>query len=58
MNIIEFRNKKYWEKFVELKKLTKEFEANQKAKKKFFALRNAGKEKSFEYMNLKWKIIW
>lgn len=58
MNIIEFRNKKYWDKFVDLKKLNQEFNQNEKNKKKLFALKNKSNTNSFEYMNLKGSIIW
>lgn len=58
MNIIEFKKKKYWDNFVELKKLEKEFTQNEKDKKKYFVLKNKWQTTCFEFMNLKNSIIW
>lgn len=58
MNIIEFKKKKYWDSFVELKKLEKEFTQNEKDKKKYFVLKNKWQTTCFEFMNLKNSIIW
>lgn len=58
MNIVEFRNKKYWEKFVDLKKVNQEFNQNEKNRKKYFALKGKWKENSFECKMLKNSIIW
>lgn len=58
MTITEFKEKKYWNKLVDLKKVTREFNQNEKDRKKLFALKNKWKSDSFEFMMIKWRIIW
>ncbi len=57
-NLIEFKTKKYWDKFVDLKKVSQEFTKNEKNKKKFYALKKAKKEDSYDFKILKSEIIW
>lgn len=54
----DFKHKKYWANFVDLKKLTKEFNKNEKDKKKYFTLKNKWLTNSFEFRILKEDIIW
>ena len=58
MKITEFKQKKYWDTFIDLTKLMKEFNQNEKNKKKYFALKKADKTSSFEFMKIKKDIIW
>ncbi len=43
MKLKEFLKKKYWGKLVDQKEAIKAFNQNEKDKKKYFALKNAGK---------------
>jgi len=58
MNLIEFKKIKYWDDLVDLKKLQREYTENENNKKKYFYLKNQWKTSSFEFINLKSKIIW
>lgn len=58
MKITDFRDRKYWNKFVDLKRLIKEFNQNEKDMQKYFALKNNWKTNSFDFKILKSKIIW
>jgi hypothetical protein len=58
MNLIEFKKIKYWDDLVDLKKLQREHEENENNKKKYFTLKTQWKTSSFEFINLKSKIIW
>jgi hypothetical protein len=58
MKITEFKQKKYWDTFIDLKKVTKEFTQNEKNKKKYFAMKKAWKTSSFQFIMLKGNIIW
>jgi len=43
---------------VDLKKVSAEFTKNEKNKKKYFALKKAKKENSYEFKILKGEIVW
>lgn len=58
MNLIEFKKIKYWDDLVDLKKLQREHTDNENNKRKYFLLKTQWKTTSFEFINLKWKIIW
>jgi len=57
-SLIEFKTKKYWDQFVDLKKVSAEFTKNEKNKKKYFALKKAKKENCYEFKILKSEIVW
>ncbi len=57
MKLIEFKQKKYWANFVELKKIQKEYRENEKKKKKYFVLKN-NPETRAEAWYLARDIIW
>jgi hypothetical protein len=58
MNLIEFKKKKYWEGFVDLKKLTKEFRENERMKREYNTLNKFKSKNTFRLNYLTKNIIW
>lgn len=58
MKLQEFKQKKHWKGFVDLKKLAKDFNKNEKDRKKYFALVGRNKKECYEARLLKGSIIW
>lgn len=58
MKLLEFKKAKYWDKFVDLKKLNQEFNQNEKNIKKFYAMNKSKTASLFELNFLKSEIVW
>ena len=58
MTLQEFVKIKYWDKFIDLKKVSKEYKQNEKDKKRYYVLKNKWETNTFEFLNLKNSIIW
>jgi hypothetical protein len=61
MNLVEFKNKKYWDVFVDLQKLTKERKQNEKNRQKYFFYKKlwfGNHKRELEKEELAKKIIW
>ena len=60
MNLIEFKQKKYWNDFVDSKRAIREFKQNQKDIKKYYTIKNS-RNKSWndkrELILIEWRII-
>lgn len=58
MTLQEFVKIKYWDKFIDLKKVSKEYKQNEKDKKRYYVLKGKWETNTFEFLDLKNSIIW
>jgi hypothetical protein len=58
MTLQEFVKIKYWDKFIDLKKVSKEYKQNEKDTKRYYVLKGKWETNTFEFLDLKNSIIW
>lgn len=58
MKLLEFKKVKYWDKFIDLQKVNREYMQNEKDIKKYYTLKNSRNPSMFDLNYLKRKIIW